>query len=233
MMSSDDRWPAPEVFDGRTVFVMTGAFLGRIDGERRCAFWADDPSAHDFAADRLIAVDLARTPAAAAAGQIGWREVQVDDAFAGPGGSIAGTTLGPAWPELQVTGVVFLEARLWRGLPDRVRPPCPPVGGEGRPYEFLTAAYWPGTLDPRAGRRYAGHHAEIVETHGRLAHVAVYPPGASLAPGAVPQRLWIDLACPDHCDAGPDALTRIGPGAAPQQGPLFLLAGQLPSSPTD
>jgi hypothetical protein len=27
----------------RSVFVVTGAFLGRVDGETRCAFWADDP----------------------------------------------------------------------------------------------------------------------------------------------------------------------------------------------
>jgi hypothetical protein len=30
----------------RSVFVSTGAFLGRIDGETRCALWADDPSEH-------------------------------------------------------------------------------------------------------------------------------------------------------------------------------------------
>jgi hypothetical protein len=52
----------------RSVFVSTGAFLGRIDGETRCALWADDPSEHGFDPARLIAVDLARTPTAAAAG---------------------------------------------------------------------------------------------------------------------------------------------------------------------
>lgn len=206
---------------------MTGAFLGRIDGERRCAFWADDPSEHGFDAERLIAIDLARSPAAAMAGLIDWGDVQVDDAWSGPGGAVAGTTLGPAWPELQLAGVVFLAEGFWRALPERVRPPCPPRGGEGRPYEFMTVTYRPDRDDPRAGRRYAGHHAEIVETHGRLALVAIHAPGASRAAGAVPQRMWLDLSSPEHCDAGPDALTTIGVDAA-RVGALFLNAGATP-----
>jgi hypothetical protein len=54
----------------RCVFVGTGAFLGRVDGETRCAFWCDEPSDHDFDPARLISIDLARTPSAAAAGEI-------------------------------------------------------------------------------------------------------------------------------------------------------------------
>ena len=77
----------------RSIFYLTGAFLGRVEGETRCAFWADDPSEHGFAAERLIGVDLGRTPNAASAGTIGWEEVEVDDAYAGPGGAIGGTTV--------------------------------------------------------------------------------------------------------------------------------------------
>lgn len=220
-------WALVNTSDARTVFVMTGAFLGRIDGERCCAFWADDPSEHAFAPERLIAIDLARSPVAAAAGLIDWRDVQVDDAWSGPGGAIAGTTLGPAWPELQLAGVVFLAEPFWRALPERIRPPCPPRGGEGRPYEFMTVTYRRDHADPRSGRRYAGHHAEIVETHGRLALVEIYAPGTSLAPGATPQRTWIDLSDPEQCDAGPDALTTIGVNAA-RAGALFLHAGATP-----
>ena len=36
-------------------------------------------------------------------------------------------------------------------------------------HEFTTAAYWPDTGDPRAGNRYAGHHARILEERGTLA----------------------------------------------------------------
>jgi hypothetical protein len=46
----------------RCIFVGTGGFLGRIDGETRCAFWADEPVDHGFDPERLITIDLARTP---------------------------------------------------------------------------------------------------------------------------------------------------------------------------
>lgn len=211
----------------RSVFVLTGAFLGRIDGETRCRFWADDPSEHGFDPSRLITIDLARTPSAAAAGRIGWNEVEVDDTFSGPGGRLSGTTLGPAWPEIQVSGVVYLEAAFRSRIPEPVRSPCPPHGGDGHPHEFTTVVYWPGTEDPREGNRYAGHHAEILEEQGRLARVAIYAPGTSADPGARPQPLWLDLSSPEQCDAGVGALTQIGVGAAPKQGALFLVAGRL------
>jgi hypothetical protein len=59
----------------RCVFHAMAGFLGRVDSETRCAFWAEEPVDHGFDPGRLIAVDLARTPAAAAAKQIGWRPV--------------------------------------------------------------------------------------------------------------------------------------------------------------
>lgn len=211
----------------RTIFTVVGAFLGRIDGETRCAFWADDPSQHGFDPARLVAIDLARTPSAAAAGELPWAEVEVDDAYSALGGGLGGTTLGAAWPELQLSGVVYLAAAVRAGLPAAVRPPCPPAGGDGHAHEYTSVVYWPGTDDPRAGRRYLGHHAEILEEQGRLARVAVYPAGASTSPTATPQRVWIDLADPEQCDAGPGALTAIGVGAAPKQGALFLIAGRL------
>ena len=213
--------------DIRTVFTVAGAFLGRIDGETRCAFWADDPSLHDFDPARLIAIDLARTPSAAAAGLIAWADVEVDDAYSALGGGLGGTTLGAAWPELQTSGVVYLSAALRARLPDAVRPPCPPDGGAGHAHEFTSVVYHPGTTDPRAGRRYRGHHAELLEEQGRLARVAIYPAGSSTSETVTPQRTWIDLSDPEQCDAGPDALTAIGVGEAPKQGALFLIAGRL------
>jgi hypothetical protein len=214
----------------RSVFVSTGAFLGRIDGETRCALWADDPSEHGFDPARLIAVDLARTPTAAAAGRIAWSEVEVDDAYAAVGGGLGGSTLGVAWPELQLAGVIYLEIGLVARLPAALRPPCPPLGGDGFAHEYTSAVYWPGTGDPRAGRRYVGHHAVIVEEHGRLARVAVRAPGSV----AAPYQVWLDLAAPDQCDAGIDALTQIGLGDAPKEGALFLVSGHLSAlSPED
>ena len=128
----------------RSVFVGTGGFLGQIFGETRCAFWTDEPVDHNFDPQRLITVDLARTPSAAASGEIKWEE-----------------------------------------------------------------------------------YAEVLEERGTLARVTVYPPGSSQRRGVRPLTMWIDLLSPEHCDAGPDALTEIGTGDAPKRGALFLIAGQL------
>ena len=104
----------------RCVFVGTGGFLGRIDGETRCAFWTDEPVDHGFDPQRLITVDLAHTPNAAVSEEIKWEDVQVDDCFSGPTGNVGGTTLGPRWPELQLQGVVYLERGFIEG-PDYIR----------------------------------------------------------------------------------------------------------------
>jgi hypothetical protein len=108
----------------RSVFVGTPAFLGRIDGETRCAFWVDEPVDHDFDPGLVLDVDLACTPEAAAAKEIGWDQVQVDDCFSGPNGVVGGTTLGPRWPELRLTGAVYLEQCFAQALPAALRPAC-------------------------------------------------------------------------------------------------------------
>jgi hypothetical protein len=217
----------------RCVFAGCPAFLGRVDSQTRCAFWAQEPTDHGFDPGRLIDVDLALTPSAAAAGQIGWDQVQVDDCFTGPGGQVSGSTLGPRWPELHLAGAVYLERGFAASLPRPLRPGCPPPGASGQPYEYQTAVYWPGHGDPRGGRRYSGHHGQILAEQGTLARVAVHPPGRSQQPHLRPTVLWVDLACAEQCDAGPGSLTTIGVGDAPKRGALFLISGQLPSRPQE
>jgi hypothetical protein len=211
----------------RSIFVGTPAFLGRIDGETRCAFWSEEPVDHGFDPGLLIGIDLSLTPSAAAAQEISWGDVQVDDCFTGPNGAVGGSTLGPSWPELRLGGAVYLERGFWESLPAGLRPACPPVGMQGRAFECSTVVYWPSVDDPRAGKRYAGHYAEIGDELGPLAHVAVYPPGTSEQPNQRPTTMWIDLASPEHCDAGIDSLTTIGVGDAPKFGALFLISGHL------
>jgi hypothetical protein len=211
----------------RLIFIGTSAFLGRIEGETRCAFWAEEPVDHGFDPTLLIPVDLALTPAAAAAQQISWNQVQVDDCFTGPNGVVHGSTLGPAWPELRLAAVVYLEHDFWQALPAALRPACPPVKMNGHACECMTVVYRPGGDDPRAGRRYAGHYAQILDERGPLARVAVHPPGTSGNPTTRPVIMWIDLSSPEHCDAGADSLTTIGTGAAAKTGALFLISGQL------
>lgn len=215
----------------RWVFVGTPGFLGRVEGPTRCAFWSEDPQGHGFDPGLLVEIDLARTPSASAAGVIGWDQVQVDDCFTGPNGAVAGTTIGPAWPELRMSGAVYLEQRFVASLPAKLRPACPPTGASGRVYECLTTAYWPHHDDPRAGTRYAGHHAQIINERDTLAHVEIWPPGRSGDGAAPAARMWIDLTSPDQCDTGPDSLTTIGVGDAPKQGALFLISGHLAHHP--
>jgi hypothetical protein len=212
--------------DMRTVFVGTPAFLGRVDGQTRCAFWSEEPVDHDFDPTRLIDVDLARTPAAAAAKDIDWSQVEVDDCFSGPNGGVFGTTLGPSWPELRLSGQVYLERGYAEALGDR-RPACPPHGADGYPYECVSVVYWPDIDDPRAGVRYAGHHAVVTAEQGTVARLAVYPPGRSLRAGVQPVTMWIDLGSAEQCDAGPDSLTTVGVRDAPKQGAVFLICGRL------
>jgi hypothetical protein len=39
--------------------------------------------------------------------------------------------------------------------------------------------------------------------------------------------MWIDLASPEHCDAGAASLTSIGTRDAPKEGALFLITGHI------
>jgi len=211
----------------RCVFTGVAGFLGRIDSVTRCAFWTDEPTDHGFDPTRLVDVDLARTPSAALDERIPWTEVTVDDCFSGPTGNVLGTTVGPQWPELQIAGMLWLEEKFLRALPDRLRPPCPPVGAEARAYEFQTVVCWTGTGDPRAGNRYVGHHAKILEERGTLARVAVFPVGSSMRATARSTSMWIDLASAEQCDAGPNSLTQIGVGDRRKEGALFLFLNTL------
>ncbi|WP_437296345.1 hypothetical protein [Sorangium sp. So ce426] len=210
----------------RSQFITTVAFVGRIDGETRCAFWAEEPTEHGFDPSRLVSVDLALTPSAAARGETSWDAVQVDDSTVSLSGALTGTTLGPRWPEMQLSGVVLLEATMWRRLAAAAHLTCPPAGATGHDYEYQTVVYWPHRSDPRAGQRYTGYHAEILEARGTLAKVAVYSSGGA-ARGAKPSVTWIDLASPEQCDVGPGSLTQIGVGDAPKKGALFLATGTV------
>jgi hypothetical protein len=116
----------------RWIFFGTGGFLGRIDSETRCAFWTEEPVDHDFDPGLLIEVDLARTPSAAAAKEIPFDAVQVEDCFTGPNGTVGGTTLGPRWPELQIGGAVYLEAASCNPSPPRCAPPARRPGWAAR-----------------------------------------------------------------------------------------------------
>jgi hypothetical protein len=211
----------------RCVFVGTPGYLGRLESETRICFWVDDPSDHGFDAARLIPIDLGLTPSAAAAAEISWDAVQVDDCISAPNGSLDGSSIGPRWPEIQLSGMVFLEERYWQSLPADVRPPCPPEGTNARDYEFKTVVYWPDAAEPRGGKRYAGHHAEVLDRRGSLARVQVYPQSRSRQPGVQPVSMWIDLSSPEQCDAGDGSLTEIAEASGREAGALFLLSGNV------
>src|SRR5262249_44578851 len=84
-------------------------------------------------------------------------------ASSGRGGKVSGTTIGPRWPEMQLSGVVYMEIGHWERLPAKLRFPRPPRDVRARDYEHTRTVYWSHTDDPRAGRRYAGFHVELLE----------------------------------------------------------------------
>jgi hypothetical protein len=163
------------------VFHATAGFLGRVDSQTQCGFWAEEPADHGFDPGRLITVDLARTPTATTAKQIGFREVEVDDCFTGPDGVVSGTTLGPAWPGQRP------DLRVHHGGV---------LAGQRRP-----AGRDPLRRALRTDPGGAGHAGP----GGRPS------PGRSGQPTASPVTMWIDLASPEHCDAGIDSPTRTAP----------------------
>ena len=119
--------------------------------------------------------------------------------------------------------------RAQKRLPEALRPALPPKFMAGRAYEYTTVLYWPNSDDPRAGKRYAGHHAELLEERSSLARVAVFPQGTSDRPGVEAKTMWIDLSSAEHTDAGPHSLTEIGLGRGRKSGALYLISTGLPS----
>ena len=104
------------------------------------------------------------------------------------------------------------------------------AGFLGRVDSETRCAFWaeePADHGFDPGRLIAGHHARILEERGTLARVAVCPPGRSRQPEARPVTMWIDLASPEHCDAGAASLTAIGTRDAPKEGALFLITGHV------
>jgi len=193
----------------RWIFIGTGACTGRVDAEYRCAFWADNPlDPGGFDPQRLTDVDLRRSPAHARSPD----DVIVDD-FITDGGM---TTIGPGFPAGNYFGAAYLEEKYVASLPPNCQPAVPPRGSKACDYEFKTVYYWPGTADPRAGRRYVGTHAEIIGTPASKAptnvcDVLIWAPGTS-ATAKPAVRAWIDLDSIDYCD--PEAmqgLTRLTP----------------------
>lgn len=194
----------------RTVFVGFCAYVGRIVNRTMCEVWTADPAERDFATEQLLAVDLNKNPSAAMKGAIDWADVEVDDHIT-TGGL---TGIGPLWPEGASTGLVYLADRFLERLP--VRPE--PLEFDGEPYEQELVIYHPGAEDPRAGRRYRGFHAVVVERRGTSALVEVYPAMGSKSSPPFEAR-WLDLQSVAVCDAGVGSMTAIDRAG---QGALFL-----------
>lgn len=195
----------------RTSFVAFGAYLGRVRSQTECDVWIDDPVEHRFSEQRLVTIDLARTPSAAIQGDIEWSQVQVEDHL-----NLGGLTeLGPLWPEGKSVGSIYLARTFLESLPS----PVPTTAIDGEPYELESVAYHPGTGDPRQGRRYHGFHAIALEWSGSRVLVDLYRPGTSRAIGPM-TRVWIDLDAVTDTDAGPDRMTTLSPSRP--AGALFV-----------
>ncbi len=206
----------------RTVFIGTGAFVARIEGESRCAFWPRHPDDVGFDPSGLIRVDLAMNTQAARDGKVPWSRVLVDEHVDYDGGGA--TTIGPLWPDAAYVGAAYLSAEFLAGLPPEYRPPVVPVGFESqaRPYEFTSAVYWGegGLL-----RRYYGFHARILDATTGGTRVALYHAGQSRIAVQPACEVTIDLGARAQCDAhvGDGGLTEIGGGdGAAREGALYV-----------
>jgi hypothetical protein len=209
----------------KSVFYACSAWVGRIDGETRCGFWAKNPIEINFDPVLLVPIDLSKTPAMARKGKIEWDEIQVDD---GPDGNGGGglTSIGPWFPDGKTTGVVYLEKQYWGRLRGDIRPPFPPPGFSAKDYEFMTEVYKDGA---RANRRYIGLHAKILEESGTTAKIGILltcpPPNQQ---SKSPSEHKFDLSSLDfdvHVSQG--GLTEIGVGPGkPKEGALFMDVGR-------
>lgn len=171
-----------DVFD---VYLGTGAYVGKIDGETTCSFWPTDPISIGFDQAQLIAIDLAKTAESAAAGTIAYTDVHTEDSK---------RTFGPRWP----LGPGFYGRVYVREAYAAGRVPNPPRGASGRDYEFKLVIYRAGTGDARAGRRYQGVHVEIGATGSGGSQVDIIGPGTSLTANPIKRRVVVDLNNTDH-----------------------------------
>lgn len=202
----------------KTVFYACSAWVGRIDGETRCRFWSQNPLEHDFDQKTLVSVDLSMTPAGAREGAHDWAKIQIDD-HAASNGSGGLTTIGPWFPDGRTTGAVYIAEPYWKSLKAPVRPAFPPPGFKAPAYEFMTVVYKDG---PRAGRRYIGMHARILEERGSKVSVEFLFTCAPRVNKAAPSYK-LDLASLEvepHVSEG--GLTEIGVGDRKKDGALFL-----------
>jgi len=192
-----------EMFD---VYLGTGAYVGRIDGETACAFWPTDPITIGFDKGQLIDLDLAKTAEAAAAGTITYDQVHTEDSK---------RTFGPRWP----LGPGFYGRVYVRETYAAGRIPNPPRGASGRDYEFKLIIYRANTGDPRQGRRYQGVHAEIGASGSGGSQVDITLPGTSLTTNPTKRRVVVDLNDPNSKCSPPAGTTEAVAGTP---GALFL-----------
>ena len=196
----------------RSIFYGFGAWVGRLDGPTACAWWADDPNNLGFDQGKLIAVDLARNPAAYLKGAISMSNIQVDDAPS-DGGL---TKLGPTWPTGSTINGLWVESTFYDDLDHKPQFPQPFMNCHG--YELTTVVYW--SPDSRAiQRRFWGAHCEISAEQGTLALCTIWMPGTALTQKPA-GSWWIDLAT--QADPLSNGFTAVGTGSAPKHGALFL-----------
>src|SRR4051812_27230510 len=97
----------------RTTFYGFGAYVGALNGLTKCAWWDDDPAGvYNFAPAALVPVDLSQNLAAARAGTISYKDIQVDD-HRQDGGS---TTIGPFFPTGTMIGACWLSDTYYQSL---------------------------------------------------------------------------------------------------------------------
>jgi hypothetical protein len=191
-----------------TNLLLTGvdAFVAQVISATKVRFSIAE---NDFAANRLIEVDLAKNPNTVQPAS--WA-TDVDCDFQTTGGL---TTIGPTFHSGVHVGGVYIAQRLvtqyasvlsgWPGTPDDIYQ-----------YQALLRS------DNGTVTRFHGFKVRVLgPSVGTLAHVAFIRIGTPSASAGQPR--WVDLADASYCDPQANGFTTIGPTSAPGTvGALFL-----------
>jgi hypothetical protein len=180
----------------KVTFYGLPAWVGAIHGSTVCDWWERDPAQINWNRALLHTIDLARSTAAAIAGQITIAQIEVDD-HTSTGGR---TTIGPLWPGGNSIGGVWVsDSYLTRN------------GLTAPGDELRVVQYFGGE---QGNRRFHGFQARVLKTQGGLSLVELWNPGTTAAAAAAAGTWWLDL--------GADADPNTPAPSANQTGPLYL-----------
>ena len=159
----------------KVTFYGLPAWVGAMHGATVCDWWERDPASIGWDRAQLHTVDLAKSTAAAMAGQIAVAQVEVDD-HSSAGGR---TTIGPLWPGGNTIGACWVSDSY--AAKNRITAPD---------HELQVVQYFGGE---QGNRRFHGFQGRVLQTQGPLSLVQLWHPGTGASSAAPAGSWWLDL----------------------------------------